>query len=85
MKCDVIFHIDTKFYRFSFAVLKLMTMENISEKVMMCMITIAAIQFIIIFIIIKSGVKRNSTDYVEFKKNLIELLNSSAAASDTQY
>jgi len=60
-------------------------MGNISEKVMMCMIVIAAIQFIIIFIIIKSGVKRTNSDYVECKKNLIELLNSSATASDTQY
>jgi len=60
-------------------------MENISERVMICMIAIAAIQFIIIFIIIKSGVKRNSTDYEECKKNLIELLNSSVTVSDTQY
>ncbi|QEC68465.1 hypothetical protein FRZ67_14545 [Panacibacter ginsenosidivorans] len=60
-------------------------MENISEKVMMCMIAIAAIQFIIIFIIIKSGVKQTHPDYEACKKNLIELLNNSTNVSDAQY
>jgi len=53
-------------------------MNNISETVMMCMIAIAAIQFVIIYTIIKSGNKKSRPGYIENKKNLIDLLNSSS-------
>jgi len=52
-------------------------MENISETVMMCMIAIAAIQFTIIFTIIRSGAKKNNEN--TNKKTLIEILNTSSA------
>ena len=58
-------------------------MENISETVMMCMIAIAAIQFVIILTIIKSGNKKNHPDYTDNKRSLIDLLNNSSNNSDT--
>jgi len=60
-----------------------MKMENISESVMMCMIAVAALQFLIIFIFIKSGANnKDSSDFQERKKNLIELINRSPACID---
>jgi len=55
-------------------------MENISETVLMCMIAIAAIQFTIIFTILKSR-KKDVEEIGRNKKTLIEILNSSSAAA----
>lgn len=55
-------------------------MENISETVLMCMIAIAAIQFTIIFTILKLA-KKDTQQIVNNKKTLIEILNSSATTS----
>lgn len=59
-----------------------MKMENISETVMMCMISIAAIQFVIILFILKSGSKKNNSGYPDSKRSLIELLNGSSNSSE---
>jgi hypothetical protein len=54
-----------------------MKMENISETVLICMVTIAAIQFVIIFAIIKSCSKKSNSEYADNKKSLIKLLTVS--------
>lgn len=61
----------------NFAISNEFEMENISETVLLCMISIACIQFTIIFTILKSR-KKNEGEIVTTKKTLIELLNSSS-------
>ena len=74
------FTFDTNCDKTNFATIKNHEMENISETVLMCMIAIAAIQFTIIFTILKSR-KKDNQEIVSNKKTLIEILNSSSATS----
>lgn len=52
-------------------------MENISETVLLCMISIVSIQFTIILTILKRG-KKSEEEVISKEKILIEILNTSA-------